>query len=78
MGVLCALYGWQGVLRASSILFFAYLGFETVSTAAAETKDPQRAMPIGILGALGASTLIDRRRLPPINRACAVWTGIST
>jgi APA family basic amino acid/polyamine antiporter len=51
-------YGWAGVLRASSILFFAYLGFETVSTAAAETKDPQRAMPIGILGALGASTTI--------------------
>ncbi|HZX91274.1 MAG TPA: amino acid permease [Rudaea sp.] len=51
-------YGWQGVLRASSILFFAYLGFETVSTAAAETKDPQRAMPIGILGALAASTTI--------------------
>jgi len=51
-------YGWQGVLRASSILFFAYLGFETVSTAAGETKDPQRAMPIGILGALGASTVI--------------------
>ena len=51
-------YGWAGVLRASSILFFAYLGFETVSTAAAETKDPQRAMPIGILGALAASTTI--------------------
>ena len=51
-------YGWQGVMRASSILFFAYLGFETVSTAAAETKDPQRAMPIGILGALAASTTI--------------------
>lgn len=51
-------YGWPGVMRASSILFFAYLGFETVSTAAAETKDPQHAMPIGILGALGASTAI--------------------
>ncbi|MBN8924019.1 MAG: amino acid permease [Rhodanobacter sp. 68-29] len=51
-------YGWQGVLRASSILFFAYLGFETVSTAAGETANPQRAMPIGILGALGVSTLI--------------------
>ncbi|MEO6911603.1 MAG: amino acid permease, partial [Edaphobacter sp.] len=51
-------YGWAGVMRASSILFFAYLGFETVSTAAAETRDPQRAMPIGILGALGASTAI--------------------
>ncbi|MBR0345134.1 MAG: amino acid permease [Rudaea sp.] len=54
----CFTYGWQGVLRASSILFFAYLGFETVSTAAGETKDPQRAMPIGILGALGVSTII--------------------
>lgn len=51
-------YGWQGVLRASSILFFAYLGFETVSTAAGETKNPQHAMPIGILGALSASTAI--------------------
>lgn len=51
-------YGWEGVMRASSILFFAYLGFETVSTAAAETKNPQRAMPIGILGALAASTTI--------------------
>jgi APA family basic amino acid/polyamine antiporter len=51
-------YGWQGVLRASSILFFAYLGFETVSTAAGETKNPQRAMPIGILGALAVSTTI--------------------
>ncbi len=51
-------YGWPGVLRASSILFFAYLGFETVSTAAGETANPQRAMPIGILGALGVSTII--------------------
>ncbi|MGH8122255.1 MAG: amino acid permease [Rudaea sp.] len=51
-------YGWQGVLRASSILFFAYLGFETVSTAGGETANPQRAMPIGILGALAASTTI--------------------
>jgi APA family basic amino acid/polyamine antiporter len=52
------LYGWQGVLRASSILFFAYLGFETVSTAGGETANPQRAMPIGILGSLAASTAI--------------------
>ncbi len=51
-------YGWEGVMRASSILFFAYLGFETVSTAAGEAKNPQRAMPIGILGALAASTTI--------------------
>ena len=51
-------YGWQGILRASSILFFAYFGFETVSTAAAEASNPQRDMPFGILGALGISTLV--------------------
>jgi APA family basic amino acid/polyamine antiporter len=51
-------YGWTGVLRAASILFFAYLGFETVSTAAAETKNPQRDMPFGIIGALVVCTVI--------------------
>jgi len=45
-------YGWEGVARASSLLFFAFLGFETVSTAAAETRNPQRDVPIGILGSL--------------------------
>lgn len=51
-------YGWQGVVRAASILFFAYIGFDTVSTAAAEARNPQRDLPIGILGSLGACTLI--------------------
>jgi basic amino acid/polyamine antiporter, APA family len=51
-------YGWPGVLRGASILFFAYLGFETVSTAAAETRNPQRDIPIGILGALFISALL--------------------
>jgi APA family basic amino acid/polyamine antiporter len=45
-------YGWQGVMRAASLLFFAYIGFETVSTAASEARNPQRDMPIGILGSL--------------------------
>ncbi|MCD9030459.1 amino acid permease [Luteimonas sp. Y-2-2-4F] len=45
-------YGWEGVARAAALLFFAFLGFETVSTAAAETRDPQRDVPIGILGSL--------------------------
>lgn len=45
-------YGWEGVARAAALLFFAFLGFETVSTAAAEARDPQRDVPIGILGAL--------------------------
>jgi APA family basic amino acid/polyamine antiporter len=51
-------YGWEGVLRASSTLFFAYLGFETVSTAASEARNPQRDMPFGIIGALVFCTTI--------------------
>jgi basic amino acid/polyamine antiporter, APA family len=51
-------FGWQGVMRAASILFFAYIGFETVSTAASEAKNPQRDMPIGILGSLIACMCI--------------------
>ncbi|MES2496246.1 MAG: amino acid permease [Pseudomonadota bacterium] len=51
-------YGPLGVLRAASVLFFAYLGFETVSTAALEARNPQRDMPIGILGALAICTLL--------------------
>jgi APA family basic amino acid/polyamine antiporter len=49
-------YGWEGVARAASLLFFAFLGFETVSTAAAETRNPQRDVPIGILGSLAICT----------------------
>lgn len=45
-------YGWPGVFRAASILFFAYLGFNTVSTAAAEARDPQKGVPFGIVGSL--------------------------
>lgn len=51
-------YGWPGVLRAASVIFFAYVGFETVATAAAEAKDPQRDLPVGILGSLFVCTLI--------------------
>jgi basic amino acid/polyamine antiporter, APA family len=51
-------YGWPGVLRAASMIFFAYVGFETVCTAAAEAKNPQRDLPIGILGSLIACTII--------------------
>lgn len=51
-------YGWPGIFRAASILFWAYIGFETVSNAAAESRNPSRDMPIGILGALAACTLI--------------------
>lgn len=51
-------YGWPGVFRAASVIFFAYIGFETVSTAGAEARNPQRDLPIGILGALTACTLL--------------------
>ncbi|MCS4230830.1 amino acid/polyamine/organocation transporter (APC superfamily) [Stenotrophomonas maltophilia] len=51
-------FGWSGVLRAGSIVFFAFIGFDAVSTAAGETKDPQRNMPIGLLGSLAICTVI--------------------
>ncbi len=51
-------FGWSGVLRGGAIIFFAYVGFEAVSTAAAESKNPSRDVPIGILGSLFICTLI--------------------
>lgn len=51
-------YGWDGILRAAGIIFFAYVGFEAVSTAAQEAKNPQRDVPIGILGSLVICTVI--------------------
>jgi basic amino acid/polyamine antiporter, APA family len=51
-------YGVKGIFRAASVIFFAYVGFEAVSTAAAEAKNPQRDMPVGILGSLVICTVI--------------------
>jgi APA family basic amino acid/polyamine antiporter len=51
-------FGWLGVVRAASILFFAYLGFEAVATAALEARRPQRDIPIGILGSLLVATVV--------------------
>jgi APA family basic amino acid/polyamine antiporter len=51
-------FGWSGILRAASIVFFAYIGFEAVSTAAQEAKNPKKDMPIGIIGSLLACTVI--------------------
>jgi basic amino acid/polyamine antiporter, APA family len=45
-------YGWSGVLRGAAVVFFAYIGFDAVSTAAQEAETPNRDMPIGILGSL--------------------------
>ena len=46
-------FGWSGVLRGAGVMFFAYIGFDAVSTAAQEAKNPPRDMPIGILASLG-------------------------
>ena len=51
-------YGWGGVFRAASIVFFAYIGFEAVSTAGQEAKNPKRDMPIGIIGSLMVCTVL--------------------
>jgi APA family basic amino acid/polyamine antiporter len=51
-------FGWSGVMRGAAIMFFAYIGFDAVSTAAQEARDPQRDMPIGILVSLAICTVI--------------------
>jgi APA family basic amino acid/polyamine antiporter len=50
--------GWKGIHQGAAIVFFAYIGFDAISTAAEETKDPQRNMPIGILAGLAVCTVI--------------------
>jgi APA family basic amino acid/polyamine antiporter len=62
-------YGVQGVLRAASIIFFAYVGFEAVSTAAGEARNPQKDLPLGILGSLVICTVI-------YMAVAAVMTGV--
>ena len=62
-------FGISGILRGGSIIFFAYVGFEAVSTAAAEARNPSRDVPIGILGSLFACTAI-------YMAVAAVMTGI--
>jgi APA family basic amino acid/polyamine antiporter len=51
-------YGWSGIFRAAAVIFFAYIGFDAVSTAAQEAKTPQRDMPIGIIGSLAVCTIL--------------------
>jgi basic amino acid/polyamine antiporter, APA family len=52
------IYGWSGLVRGAAVVFFAYIGFDAVSAAAQETKNPRRDMPIGILGSLVICTLL--------------------
>jgi len=49
-------FGWTGVLSAAGIVFYGYLGFDVICTAAQEAKNPRRAVPVGVLGSLGVAT----------------------
>ena len=51
-------YGLSGIVRGAAVVFFAYIGFDAVSTAAQEARNPQRDMPIGILASLGICTVL--------------------
>ena len=51
-------YGWSGIVRGAGVVFFAYIGFDAVSTAAQEAKNPQRDLPIGILASLAICTVL--------------------
>lgn len=63
-------FGWSGIIRASGVVFFAYIGFDCVSAAAQEAKNPQRNMPIGILGSLALCTVL-------YVLMCIVMTGVT-
>lgn len=63
-------YGWSGVIRGAAIVFLAYLGFDAIATSAAEAKNPQRDMPIGILVSLLLCTLL-------YMAVAAILTGIA-
>jgi basic amino acid/polyamine antiporter, APA family len=51
-------FGWSGIMRGAGVVFFAYIGFDAVSTAAQEAKNPQKDMPFGILGSLIVCTVL--------------------
>ena len=51
-------FGWGGVVRAAGVVFFAFIGFDAVSTAAQEARRPQKDMPLGIIGSLALCTLL--------------------
>src|SRR5439155_1242395 len=76
-------FGWSGVVRGAAVIFFAYIGFDAVSTAAQEARDPQRDMPRGILGSLVVCTSSDIARMMPAHalpaaasRAASMATAI--
>lgn len=50
--------GWKGIMTGAALVFFAYIGFDAITTAAEETKNPKRDLPIGIIGSLGVTTFL--------------------
>ena len=62
-------YGWSGMARGAATIFFAFIGFDAVSTAAQEARNPQRDMPIGLLGSLAICTLL-------YIAVCVLLTGV--
>jgi APA family basic amino acid/polyamine antiporter len=80
------IYGWSGVLRGAAVVFFAYIGFDAVSVAAQESRNPQRDMPVGILGSLAictvlyisvAAVLTGLVHYPELNVAAPISLGIN-
>ncbi len=51
-------FGWSGIFKGAAVIFFAYIGFDAVSTAAQESRNPQKDMPVGILGSLAVCTVL--------------------
>jgi APA family basic amino acid/polyamine antiporter len=51
-------FGWSGIIRGAAVVFFGFIGFDAVSTAAQEAKNPQKDMPIGIIGSLVVATIL--------------------
>ena len=51
-------YGWSGIMGAGAVVFFAYIGFDAVSTTAEEAKNPKRDLPIGIIASLVICTVL--------------------
>jgi APA family basic amino acid/polyamine antiporter len=63
-------FGITGMLHGATVVFFAYIGFDSVTTTAQETKNPQRTLPIGIIGSLVISTIL-------YVGVCAVMVGVA-
>ena len=57
-GITTVDFGWPGIFRGAAVVFFAYIGFDAVSTAAQEAKNPQKDIPVGILGSLVFCTIL--------------------